>query len=60
MEPSFSTSHRSMLSNVSLVISGISGRYPASENLEELWKSLLNGTELITNVENRWSKSKSI
>lgn len=33
-------------SQANIVISGVSGRYPGSENLEELWKNLMNKEKL--------------
>lgn len=37
-----------------IVISGIAGRYPNSDNVEILKQSLLNKVDLITNDERRW------
>ncbi|RWS02169.1 fatty acid synthase-like protein, partial [Dinothrombium tinctorium] len=36
------------------VISGISGRYPESDNIEEFWNNLINGYELYTSDDRRW------
>lgn len=37
-----------------IVISGISGRYPESDNLEEFWDKLIQGVELISSDDRRW------
>ncbi|RWR99261.1 fatty acid synthase-like protein, partial [Dinothrombium tinctorium] len=37
-----------------IVISGISGRFPESDNLEEFWENLINGRELYTADDRRW------
>ncbi|XP_025018649.1 fatty acid synthase, partial [Tetranychus urticae] len=36
------------------VISGISGRYPESDSIEEFWTKLLKGVELYTADDRRW------
>uniref|UniRef100_H2Y3E5 Fatty acid synthase n=1 Tax=Ciona intestinalis TaxID=7719 RepID=H2Y3E5_CIOIN len=38
----------------SIVISGISGRFPESENVEEFWTNLLNKVDLVTEDDRRW------
>nr|CAB3243712.1 fatty acid synthase [Phallusia mammillata] len=35
-------------------IAGLSGRFPESENVEEFWKNLLAGKDLVTEDERRW------
>ncbi|XP_076649208.1 fatty acid synthase-like [Halictus rubicundus] len=37
-----------------IVISGFSGRFPESENVDELKKNLFEGVDMITNDERRW------
>lgn len=37
-----------------IVISGISGRFPDSDNVEELKKNLLNKVDLISDDNRRW------
>ncbi|RWR99487.1 fatty acid synthase-like protein, partial [Dinothrombium tinctorium] len=37
-----------------IVISGISGRFPDSENIEEFWFNLINGYELCSVDDRRW------
>ena len=44
----------------STVISGISGRYPESDNIDEFWTKLLQGTELYTADDRRWPLGKLI
>lgn len=41
-----------------IVISGISGRYPESDNTEEFWTKLLAGDELYTADDRRWPLGK--
>ena len=36
------------------VISGISGRYPDSDDIEEFWSNLMNGVQLYTADDRRW------
>ncbi|XP_053205836.1 fatty acid synthase-like [Panonychus citri] len=38
----------------SLVISGLSGRYPESRSLEEFWSNLVNGHDVATIDDRRW------
>lgn len=42
-----------------IVISGISGRYPESDNLEEFWDKLIQGIELISCDDRRWPVGES-
>lgn len=37
-----------------IVISGISGRFPESDNVDELAENLLNHVDMITEDERRW------
>ncbi|NXY35555.1 FAS synthase, partial [Pomatorhinus ruficollis] len=37
-----------------VVIAGISGRLPESENLQEFWENLLNGVDMVTEDDRRW------
>lgn len=39
-----------------IVISGISGRFPESDNLDELTKNLFENIDMITEDERRWPK----
>ena len=42
-----------------IVISGISGRYPMSDNLEQFWNNLLAGIEMSTIDNTRYEPGKS-
>ncbi|NWU98405.1 FAS synthase, partial [Upupa epops] len=37
-----------------VVIAGIAGRLPESENLEEFWENLFNGIDMVTEDDRRW------
>ncbi|RWS00443.1 Fatty acid synthase-like protein [Dinothrombium tinctorium] len=37
-----------------IVISGISGRFPESDDIEEFWNNLINGRELYSCDDRRW------
>ncbi|NXG73396.1 FAS synthase, partial [Baryphthengus martii] len=37
-----------------VVVAGISGRLPESENLEEFWENLINGVDMVTEDDRRW------
>ncbi|KAM9281576.1 fatty acid synthase [Morus bassanus] len=37
-----------------VVIAGIAGRLPESENLEEFWANLINGVDMVTDDDRRW------
>ncbi|XP_066519867.1 fatty acid synthase [Hoplias malabaricus] len=37
-----------------IVIAGISGRLPESNNLEEFWQNLFNGIDMVTEDDRRW------
>ncbi|XP_019359228.1 PREDICTED: fatty acid synthase isoform X1 [Gavialis gangeticus] len=37
-----------------VVIAGIAGRLPESENLEEFWENLLGGIDMVTDDDRRW------
>ena len=43
-----------------IVISGISGRYPESENVEEFWYKLLNGIPMYSQDDRRWPVGKLV
>lgn len=38
-----------------IVVSGISGRLPESNNLEEFWENLINGVDMVTEDDRRWT-----
>ncbi|KAF3691435.1 Fatty acid synthase [Channa argus] len=38
-----------------IVIAGISGRLPESDNLEEFWENLINGVDMVTEDNRRWT-----
>ena len=40
--------------NEDIVISGISGRFPESDNMDELAENLLNNIDMITEDDRRW------
>lgn len=37
-----------------IVISGMSGRFPESESVDEFWQRLLDGEDLVTMDDRRW------
>ncbi|KAJ7984800.1 hypothetical protein DPEC_G00358530 [Dallia pectoralis] len=37
-----------------IVVAGISGRLPESNNLEEFWENLFNGVDMVTDDDRRW------
>lgn len=37
-----------------IVIAGISGRLPESNNLDEFWQNLFNGVDMVTEDDRRW------
>lgn len=41
-----------------VVIAGISGRLPESNNLEEFWENLINGVDMVTEDDRRWKPGK--
>lgn len=43
-----------------VVISGISGRYPESNNLTEFWEKLISGVELVSSDGRRWPVGECI
>ena len=47
-----------MANSEEVVISGISGRYPESDNLDQFWSNLLSGVELGTEDDRRWPVGK--
>lgn len=42
-----------------IVITGISGRLPESNNLEEFWENLINGVDMVTEDNRRWTPGKA-
>lgn len=38
-----------------VVIAGISGRLPESDNLEEFWENLMGGVDMVTEDDRRWT-----
>lgn len=43
-----------------IVISGIGGRYPESEHVDEFWDNLLSGQELVSIDDRRWPVGKCL
>lgn len=44
-----------------VVISGISGAFPECDNLRELWKNLIDKTDMTTaDVDRLWNRSKYV
>ena len=41
-----------------VVITGIGGRFPESNNIDEFWKNLLSGITLCSDDETRWPKGE--
>lgn len=41
-----------------VVIAGIAGRLPESENLEEFWENLVGGVDMVTDDERRWKSGE--
>ncbi|NXP54355.1 FAS synthase, partial [Heliornis fulica] len=37
-----------------IVIAGIAGKLPESENLQEFWENLINGVDMVTEDDRRW------
>ncbi|RWS08133.1 fatty acid synthase-like protein [Dinothrombium tinctorium] len=37
-----------------IVVSGIAGRFPEADDIEELWSKLMNGIELSSTDDRRW------
>ncbi|TNN50607.1 Fatty acid synthase [Liparis tanakae] len=42
-----------------IVIAGISGRLPESNNLEEFWENLIGGVDMVTEDDRRWTPGPS-
>lgn len=40
--------------NEDIVISGIAGRFPESDNMDEFAKNLFNGVDMVTSDDRRW------
>ena len=43
-----------------IVITGMSGRFPSSRNVEEFKQNLYGGVDMVTNSEDRWPDGKRI
>ena len=41
-----------------IVISGMSGRFPMSRNVEEFSKNLYSGVDMVTESDDRWPNSQ--
>ena len=41
-----------------IVVAGMSGRLPESNNLEEFWDNLINGIDMVTEDDRRWQPGK--
>ena len=41
-----------------VVITGVSGRLPESENIEEFRQHLINGDDMVTDDDRRWQPGK--
>ena len=42
-----------------IVISGMSGRFPLSNNVEEFAKNLYDGVDMVTEDDSRWPKGNT-
>lgn len=42
-----------------VVIVGISGRLPESDNLEEFWENLIKGVDMVTEDNRRWTPGET-
>lgn len=42
-----------------IVIAGISGRLPESNNLEEFWENLISGVDMVTEDDRRWTPGET-
>ena len=42
-----------------IVICGMSGRLPESDNLEEFWQNLVSGVDMVTENNLRWPAGKN-
>lgn len=45
---------RELIARDAIVISGVSGRYPESDNIDEFAANLFNGVDMVTESERRW------
>lgn len=43
-----------------VVIAGIAGKLPESENLQEFWENLLNGVDMVTEDDRRWKPGECL
>ncbi|XP_015126151.1 fatty acid synthase [Diachasma alloeum] len=56
-EPSAMTNGVPLSSDDDIVISGVSGRFPESENIEEFKRNLFEGIDMVTDDERRWARN---
>lgn len=49
-----------MGSSVEVVISGFAGKFPESDNIQELQENLMNKVDMVTEDERRWKHGKNI
>lgn len=42
------------MKNHRLAVSGISGRFPEADNVNEFWDNLINGVDMVTSHNMRW------
>lgn len=42
-----------------VVVAGMSGRLPESNNLEEFWENLINGVDMVTEDDRRWTPGET-
>lgn len=43
-----------------VVVSGASGRFPSSDNMEEYERNLYNGTDMVTADDSRWPMGEEV
>lgn len=43
-----------------VVIAGIAGKLPESENLQEFWENLMNGVDMVTEDDRRWKPGECL
>ena len=41
-----------------IVVCGMSGRLPESDNLDEFWQNLVNGVDMVTTDDRRWTPGR--
>lgn len=49
-----------MVKDDDIVISGISGRFPSSDSIQEFKDNLFNGVDMVTADDSRWPIGKSL